>query len=463
MTPATPVEGRPGLASAAGSAAPTQGEHSSILRVWRNAGLYTLANGLQRGSTVLIMPLLLSRLSVADYGRYGLLLSIYALLPNFLGLALNGAISRFYFDSKDEVERRRIIGALLTFDAVFIVFATLVLDRFLGRFVLSMDSLPYRPYLQITLWASAAVAINEAVLAFWRAAELPIWVGAAQLITFGSSIGSISYFMLVKQLGLTSVPLGLLIGQGSVGLVILTIAIRQTEPNWNAGLYLNALKYSLPLLPHLSIAWVLRASDRWIVEHFCGSERLGVYFFSYQIASVLSLVMYSANDAIVPRFLSAYRDQGRPGAQRYHSRIFPLYLWTGTVLAVAIITLSPALVAVLPRGRVLQDPLLAAILTGAMLLSAVYIPFANGLFALKSTLKLTLMTVGCGVLEIGLNLSLVPRLGIHGAALSMLLAYACLLVLVHAIAVRRLGLAAHWGHLWGAVAVLAVVSLIACR
>jgi hypothetical protein len=40
----------------------------------KNAAIYIISNGLQRGSTVIVAPLLLARLSVSEYGIYGLLL-----------------------------------------------------------------------------------------------------------------------------------------------------------------------------------------------------------------------------------------------------------------------------------------------------------------------------------------------------------------------------------------------------
>ena len=433
------------------------------LRLWRNAALYVLANGLQRGATVAIMPLLLARLSLGEYGRYGLVLSIYALLPSFLCLGLYGAIARFYFDSKDPAGRRRITGTLLLSHASSTFVIAALLDLLLGAFVPSINSLQFHPDLRLAIWASAAVALFEGVMAFWRSAERPLRVGIAQLTSFACTIGAIAFFLFYKNMGLSGVLWGLVLGQGAVSLVVFGAALAETGVAWQPRVLRDAFAYSLPLLPHLTVGWTLRASDRWILEHFRGAEQLGTYFFSYQVCSLISLIMFSSNDAIVPRFLAAYRDDGPEGARRFHARIFTIYCWAAVALACAVILGSPLAAPLLSRGKIAQTPILTAMLAAAMVASAVYVPFANALFALKATARLTLVTVSCGLLDICLNLILVPHFGGRGSAFSMLASYVVLLLLVSRLAHRRLGLDRHLGTLASAGLVLLLMGFLVAR
>lgn len=436
---------------------------AGVFRLSGNALVYILSNGLQRGATVLVMPLLLTRLTVADYGRYGLLLSIYVLATPFLSLGLYGAISRFYFDTTDAARRRWIISTLLQSQAISILLGIVILDLVVGRFVNKVGGVEYHPYVRLALWAAAATALQEGVMAFWRAAERPLWVALAQLLSFVATIGAITFFLFQQDMGLRGVLLGLLVGQAVVSIVVFLLAIFETQIAWDPRILIRALAFSLPLVPHLIVGWLLRASDRWILQHYRGPEELGTYFFSYQLASVISLVMFSSNDAIAPRFLASYRDRGAEGARTFQRQIFPFYCWGAVGLASTLILLGPSLVPILSRGRVAHVPVLISILAGAIVASALYSPFANALFAVKKTARLTMLTVTCGVLNVGLNLLLVPQLGALGAAVAMLISYSVLVITILEVAHRQLGIDREFMHLSIAAAALALVTWIVSR
>jgi O-antigen/teichoic acid export membrane protein len=436
---------------------------ASLFRISRNAIVYVVANGLQRGATVAIMPLLLSRLSPAEYGRFGLVLSIYALLPSFLCLGLHSAISRFYFDSSDPARRQQITGSLLVAHIVSTLGFAGLLDLVCSAFVPSLSSLPFHPVLRLTIWSSAAVAVFEAAMALWRSAEHAFRVGVAQVAAFLCTTGAIAFFLLPMKMGLVGVLWGLLVGQATVSLAVLFFVLREIPFAWEPRLLRDALWYCLPLLPHITVGWTLRASDRWILEHFRDSTELGKYFFTYQLCSVISLVMFSSNDAIVPRFLAAYRDDGAEGARRFHSRMFLIYCWVAVALAVAVIVLSPWAGPLLSRGKVVGTTAVTITLAAAMVASVLYVPFANALFALKATARLTMVTVTCSILDVLLNFVLVPRWGSFGAAVTMLVTYVVLLLCVSQLAHRRLGLDRQFVHLAGAAFVLAIVAFLSLR
>lgn len=428
-------------------------QKGSLLRLSRNAFLYILSNGLQRGATIIILPLLLTRLTIEEYGQYGLLLSVYVLVPAAISLGLYGAIGRFYFDSNKPERQHQITSTLLISSSVLALLITAVLDIFLTAIVDTIGGIEYRPFIRLTLWAASFTVIYEGVIAFWRAAEKSLAVVLTQVASFVLTTSAIAFFLIHEKLGLKGVLLGLLVGQGIVSTIGLIISLLETGISWESPLLKKAVAYSAPLVPQIAVSWVLRASDRWILEHFRGAQELGTYFFSYQLASVISLIMFSTNDALVPRYLASYRDGGTEGANSFHRRTFPLYCWGAVILALSMLLVGSLLASLVSRGKVAYNPQLTSIVAAAMVTSALYVPFANALLALKATYTLTILTTSCGALNLCLNFLLVPKFGALGAAIAMLASYVVLLGLVIKFAHKKLGLEQHFMHL-GAIAIV---------
>lgn len=426
----------------------------------RNAVIYVISNGLQRGSTVIVAPILLGKLTVAEYGVYGLLLTVYTLGPALLSLGLYGATGRFYFDAKDDDERHRITSALVIAHAVTVVVITGLLDAILSTSISSIGGIPYI-YFRLILWAAAASALYEGSAAYWRAAERPMSVAIAGMASVFCSTAGMTGLLFLTNLRLEGVLIGLGLGQGAVSLTMLALVIREVGVSWNAPLLRAALVFSLPLIPHFLSGWLLRAADRWILDYYRSQSEVGVYFLAMQLASLISLVMFSTNDAIGPRLLARFRDHGKQGAQAFHARVFPLYLLTASALAAGAILVGPLAVRIVSHGKITHVSLLMSILACGFVASTLYVPFSNAFFALKTTQRLFLLTASSAVLSFVLNLLLIPMWGAVGAASSLLIAYVALMSMAMWFAHRGLGLRTFAPAIAGSGAALALLTWIA--
>jgi O-antigen/teichoic acid export membrane protein len=356
-----------------------------------------------------------------------------------LSLGLYGAIGRFFFDTKDEAERHRVTSALVIAHAVTVLLVTAVVDLVLSATVTSIAGIPYI-YFRLILWAAAAAALYEGAAAFWRAAERPLAVAIAGLASVTATTGGMVSLLFLTSLGLKGVLIGLAAGQGLVSLTMLVLVLRETGASWNAPLLKTALIFSLPLIPHFLSGWLLRAADRWILDLYRGQAEVGAYFLAVQLTSLISLVMFSTNDAIAPRLLARFRDDGRAGAQDFHARVFPLYLLTATGLAAGAILIGPLAVAILSHGKITHVSLVMSLLACGFVASTLYVPFSNSFFALKRTQYLFLLTMSSAAVSLALNFLLIPIMGAVGAATSLLVAYLFLLSLTMFFANRTLGL-----------------------
>jgi O-antigen/teichoic acid export membrane protein len=186
-----------------------------LRRLSKGALIYTISNGLQSATSVIVMPLLFSHLSVGAYGEYGLLQSFLTIALALVVLGMDSAVGRMFFDAPDIEGRRRIMGTLLPLQCLLTLGLTLALDFSVAATITSIAGIAYHPVIRLTLWTAAATAVFNSVAAFWRSGERPLRVAVANFASFGCTVAGIAYFLIVREMGLTGVMLGYLTGRFS--------------------------------------------------------------------------------------------------------------------------------------------------------------------------------------------------------------------------------------------------------
>src|SRR5437868_1455976 len=92
-----------------------------MIAVWKNrlskalgttVVVYLIASVLSRAGSVLLVPLYTRKLTSAEYGTYGLIMSAVAILPSCWTLGLNAAISKVYFDTPPTGDPRPRVGSI---------------------------------------------------------------------------------------------------------------------------------------------------------------------------------------------------------------------------------------------------------------------------------------------------------------------------------------------------------------
>jgi len=396
----------------------------------RGSLLYTAGNMLPRLGAFLLLPVYTAAMAPAEFGVFSLMLSLSGLLAIIYRLGLDGALLRLHFDV---TARRRpalyltlaavTLGAVVAFSLAFGLVAA-------PLFGVIFPDIAFLPYGLLALAITATMAFQYVPSALFRATERPGRFLAFALGAFGTGVVATLVFLLVVPLG----AVGGLLGQLATGIavVLVTIAIlaRFRRPVFDRGLAREGLAYGIPLVPHGMAAWVLSLSDRWLIGLFIGVPALqaqaavGIYSFGYVIAQVVSLVAMSFNAAWVPFFFA--RGEG-PRGPRILTEMTTLSIAALGLLSIGIAALAPEVTRFLAVDRWGDQALVAAdvmqLVAVAFLAHGLYFMVVSVVFLQRRTAGLPLITLAAGVVNVGANALLIPRLGIIGAAWSTLAGY----------------------------------------
>lgn len=431
---------------------------SPMRRVFVNTVIYTVGEVALQILSVVFMPLLTQLLTPSDLGTYSLVTMVVGALAYFYNPALHGAVTRYFYEHEhDEPARRRfqgtIVAFLLLWSATLTVVFLLVGPWALPRVVPALTFEPYG-------WFIAAIAalgvLGVVPTAAWAASERSrAFIGATLL---SSSINLGGSLILVAGFGMA--VFGLLWGR-TLSLLVLAIPYtiylaRNVGLAWDRPQLVRALRFSLPLVPHLLAHWVLNASDRWLIERYRGTSAVGIYVASYAFIDGVNLLAASMNRAWVPLFTRSFAD---PAQRSTIARGITYFVLVVASVSTSLVVLSPSIVRLFFAPAYVEAAQIAPILALGGLAQGLYYVYVTVLFFHARNGILPVVTVVAGTLNIVLNILWLPTYGIAGAAWATLLGYVVLTLGVRWASRRVAKLPFEVGRLAKLTAVCAIAML----
>src|SRR5699024_4424794 len=163
-------------------------------------------------------------------------------------------------------------------------------------------SIPLNPYFFYMVGISWASALFTIPMALFRAQE---------------KAGTFVFINILKAILIMSITLYLIIGKGMGAesalianlmisfvfvLIIYVILFIKLKFSFDIVFIKNSLLLSIPIIPHVASGWIIKSSDRIILEKFIDISEIGLYAVAVQISMVLSLFYDSINSALAPRY-----------------------------------------------------------------------------------------------------------------------------------------------------------------
>lgn len=179
--------------------------------------------------------------------------------------------------------------------------------------------------------------------------------------------------------------------------------------------------YGLPLAATSTLAFLVTGSDRFMLAGFIDTAAAGKYAVGYDLAQfTLGLLLSIVNLAAYPLIVRTFEEEGEEAARRTLRWTLSLMLLIGLPATVGLAILAPNIAGVL-LGSGFEDAaavIIPGIAAAALLagLKAFYLDLA---FQLRgNTITQVWVLVVTVILNIGLNVLLIPSTGILGAVLA---------------------------------------------
>ena len=192
--------------------------------------------------------------------------------------------------------------------------------------------------------------------------------------------------------------------------------------SFDSALATKLLTYSWPLIISGIMVALYMKIDQLMLQNMVGPKEAGAYATVAQLSEAWNFVPSVIVSSLFPAILNARRDD----MERYKKRIQHLYdlmVYLSVPAAVVITFASPLIYKLYKPEYAYAAPVLSVHIWSGVF---VFLGAASGQYLIAENLnKLTFIRTGFGaIINIGLNLVLIPKMGMMGAAIATLIAYA---------------------------------------
>jgi O-antigen/teichoic acid export membrane protein len=391
-----------------------------LKRLGRHSAIYGLGGLVSRILATLLLPLYTHYLPPGSYGRVEIVTATTAVLAIVLQLGISSAFFRFYFDAKEPASKLTVIRTSFWFTMTSATAGLVFLLVFAGP-VSHWIGLGHDPNLvragAVGLWAQTNY---QQLTALFRVEERSVSYAIASVANVLITVAAMVIFVAVFHWGAIGLVVGNFTGTLAVYLILLAYRREQLGLEFDRDLFRKMQHFGMPLVPSAVALWTISFVDREFVVWYKGLAEAGVYSAALKIAGVVTFVMIAFRTAW-PAF--AYSIEDDRDAKRTYAFVLTYLLTFASWIALALGALAPWWVALLTDPKFQRAEEGVPIIAFAVAVYAGYTVLAIGSGRARKT-QLNWAVTGSGAaVNVGLNFWLVPRYGMVGAAVSMLVGY----------------------------------------
>ena len=386
------------------------------------------------------LPALTKCYSSEIYGVWAQMIVTVALLTPILTLQLRTATVRFLAAEEDREKRRRAFGAMLW---PVLAFACLVL----------IISLLLRQGLSIFLFASPEYVSLIPLTFLWAAMEALLLFALSYLRARGK-IKRLSIILLalavikmavIVSLATTGYSLGwilafIIIGEAILVAAVFSMIIREIGfPKPALEGLKHYLSFSVPQIPAGALLWVISASSRYFITHFLNLSQTGAYTASYTLGNLIYLLYMPIGFVLLPAVSKFWEQKELTKTRNYFEYSTRLFLTLAIPAAAGLYILSQPLLGILTTSEYMVGGSLVLLIALGIIFYGLYGINVYVIYLVEQTKWLPLMIGIAAATNAGINIALIPKIGIMAAAISTIVSYFILATIVTVWARRAIG------------------------
>jgi O-antigen/teichoic acid export membrane protein len=402
---------------------------SKLFELSRHTAIYGIGGLTSRFLAVLLLPLYTSYVSVGDYGRIELLMSVMAVAVVVIRGGANFGFIRFYFMDKAPEYRRRLVRTVFWAQMGYSTLALALCVIFASE-IAGWLGVEWRPGLQgsgtslviataVLLW----VNVNYAQMTnLFRAEQRSVAFSIATLLNIGITVPLTVLFVVVYKEG----PLGIIVGNlsGTLAVFIGLLAYRREQLGlqFDRTLLHTLNRFGFPLMGAALATWVMNFGDRLMLSKLLHGHyalvQLGQYSLANKIASAMVL-LFTAFQVAWPAF--AYSIENEEEAKSTYSYVLTYLMFIAAWAAVGLSLFAPWIVHFLARKPgywPAAEALPALSFASVFFAGFIVVTIATG--RSRQTQFNWVATTAGAILNFTLNLWLIPAYGMLGAAYATL-------------------------------------------
>lgn len=381
------------------------------------AGLwFTICNFLQRGISLLTVPIFTRILTTDQYGVYSVylswlnILSIFTCLNVYYGV-FNKAMVKYPSDRDRYVSSMQ--GLVVCLNAAYFLVYLLFKDVLNGFFELST---PIMCMMFIEMLMTPM---------------LQFWMGKRR---FEYRYKSVVFVSLIKCIinPFLGIAIVLVFNTGAEGRIFATVLIetiicgyimisqfRKGKKFYHKDYWKYAVLFNLPLIPHYLSGSVLNQGDRIVIQKILGSSFVALYSVAYNVAMLSQLITTAIAQALTPWLYECLRKEKYSDINKTLRPIMVLV----AAICFLLMLFAPEIVWVFASSEYSEAVYIIPPIAASVFFIYMYNVYSNFEFYFEKRIFITIASFIAAGLNILLNLIFVPIYGYVAAGYTTLVCY----------------------------------------
>lgn len=397
------------------------------------------------GSNIILSVLGLIQISVLTkelgaslYGTWSLVNVTVSFIVPFALLGFTVSFVRLLAAEKD---RGRIGG---DFSAAFFVVLgsgiifSILLFFFSDPLAASIFNVNLSQYIKLGSILILLNCLGQIGLSFFRTFRQ---IGRLTIITLTKSILELGLIVLAVLLGYKLIGVIIAIIINNILFIFVTLFIVLKQIGFQAPRFSHLrphLRFGLPAVPRSAMMWIITFSDRYIISYFMGVSPTGIYNAAYVLATHVSFFIGPTGTLLFPTVSKSYDEKNLEETRNYLKYSLKYFMMVAIPSAFGLSILAKPILQILTTPEFLSGYTIVPLIAFGTLLYGVYVIGTHPIVLVYKTELITALLGTAAALNIGLNILLIPRMGILGAAVATLIAYSVLGILTLMVSRRYL-------------------------
>ena len=386
----------------------------------KEGGLYTIANFLTKGISLLLIPFYTAYFSPSDYGIIDILVVFGAFFNAIISLQLGQGLGRYVGDAKIHDHKKvkfasTAINLTILSYALFGILSFLFTDSFIK--ILSSDVIIPHAIFYLALSSIIVNGVFYCMGVYFRFLRQS---KSFSILSLAHAVGNI-LLTLFLVLGLDYGISGVFIASLIVTPIIIAIQfyLLRNQFQWYIGkIELSLLlRFSIPLIPAAIAYAILGFTDRLFINEYLNSNELGIYGIGAKFASVIALIITGFSMALNPIIYETHQEKN---AQNELSKIFNLFIAIGSFGVLILSIFSVETITIFTQKDYYGASKIMPILYTSIFFTGIWM-FSPGLNLYKKTKIIATIVIISSVVNIILNYLLIREYNLIGTAFATLL------------------------------------------
>lgn len=384
----------------------------------KNTLIFTISSFGTKFLSFFLVPLYTNVLTTKEYGIIDIINTSGILMTYIFTLNISDAVLRFALEQKNEHERVLKYGIHILFKGSLLLLASLCLFKYLNIIKWS------KTYLLFMFLFYFSTALYQILSNYLRAIDKMNEVAIAGIVTSLVMIVCNIYFLLVVRYGMIGYLLAQIIGPFIASFYILWIIrdslVETIVSDVDSNIKKEMVAYSIPLIFNSISLWINAYLDRYFITLMLGSSENGIYAMAGKIPTIMT-TCYTVFS--LAWNISAIKEFDKKDEDGFISTTYELYNSLLIMVCSGLILINLPLAKILYAGDFFVAWKYSSIMLIYVMFNALTAFFGSLFSAMKKTKVIAMTTIISAIVNIVLNLILIPKYGILGAAIATVVCY----------------------------------------